>query len=808
MTRFNNVQHDDIAVSLILLSIFMFPVVIQAQIWNTRAFEGGDNIEIIHDSLQVDRLGRIHIAYVRDDTLIYSRFDGTEWIREILAAGIDSSWTTHDASFKFGLDHHDIPHVGYRAAMAYFHLFRDEEGWKVSDKEYGLYDVAGNYHSTFRLWDDWLGCDTIYHHGPTGTTQLGLCYWEEDRCVDYIDLRLDRYPTVVYIDCDGCSVNLSWCSDEGIWQNDKLDSTYYQYCMAECLYLGHDPLGDAHVLYSRDAMCYVRWSPEEGSRSTCIDGADWFISNIAVDTSGNAHIGHRGIDALRYARISDGILHTETIDSGGNWRNTLSNGILPDLTPLVLAYDEANDELLLWSRINEVWTPQVLDRLTTDILDFAIATDSVFRNAAIYLDANSRSLKFVREVDDIERVETIREFSGNTFGLCALAYDRQDNLHMACYLFGTNEIIYGLKIANAAWQTESFSAPENIHAMDLAIDTEGNPAICYQNGNLSIAKKVAGEWEIKVLDDSGTINGDLSIGITNDASMNILCFRTTGIGTDIIFISQEGLEWRREIIHSFDGPAGTCDLVIDASEQPHAVVTYSSDDARQDEVWSVEILKRSNSVWSRTTVGTGRGFTDAALVLDGTSSVWIVCQDRGMGCVCYRLYENRWLPTLIAGPHEGLPGVAVTLCDPDQISMMYRSRSGLIGVSQELPEIGVRLDMPSWKYSQGDPCYLYAYLSNWASMPLHANLFILLQYGDTLWFYPSWSTDFSTNTEGCFVPVDVPSGIIFKEIIPWFDWPETLINRDGFVFYGALVDIGLTRILGDLDGLGIWAFSI
>ncbi len=139
---------------------------------------------------------------------------------------------------------------------------------------------------------------------------------------------------------------------------------------------------------------------------------------------------------------------------------------------------------------------------------------------------------------------------------------------------------------------------------------------------------------------------------------------------------------------------------------------------------------------------------------------------------------------------------------------MFRSKNGLIHTQQNLPEVGVRLDMPYHEFLEGHPCYLYAYLCNRTAETLEANLFILLQYGDTFWFYPSWSTVFSSEPGMCSVPVDLPDGLVCKEIIPWFDWGHAPMGCEGLVFYGALVDPGLTHVIGDIDGLGEWEFKM
>lgn len=795
--------------SVVLTTMPAFPLAetTSAQVWNRQSFEGGTDIEIIPDSMQVDSLGRIHIMHRRGGMLIYHRYDGTGWIREILPAEPICTSPYLDPSFEFCLDPDDLPLVVYCADNNYISLSRDENGWKPAGRSCAC-DIDGNAHHTYREFDNSIDCDRLYHCGPEGLTELDLCYWDEGDYIDMIALRKYRYPTVVFVDCDGCSIHIYWVSDEGRWKDGYVASSYFQYCWSSCYYMMHDREGDAHILYQYDStgLSYFHWSPEGAVWSTTIEGTG--TGNIAVDNLQTAHRGYCWDGCLKYARIDVGNVYTEIIDPGDTWVDMVSSGVLPDLNPLVLAYDHVNGELILWSKTNEEWAPLVLDRKTTEIGSFASVTGLSGRRYVIYADRTSRALKFGHQEDAIWAVETLMEFAGKTPGLCSLASDRQNRLHMTCCL-PDGGIMYGLKAGDAAWQMETIPVAGVVSGLDLATDPAANPLICYQDGNLVLLKKPATDWESTLLDGGGTVSGDLSICAGCDGSISVLYSRAAEPGTDVVYLSGDVMKWRTEIVGSHDGPAGSCDLVLDGSDQPRAVITRCIDGGSPDEVWNVDLAYRSGSGWSLSTIGTGRGMTDAAIGLDSKNAEHIVCQDRESGCLYYRRHETRWLPALIADPDGGLPEIDLALDNDDQVSIMFRSENGLIHTQQNLPEVGVRLDMPYNEFTRGNSCYLYAYLNNQTGEPIEANLFILLQYGSGVWFYPSWSADFSGEPGICFEPVDLPGGsLVCKEIIPWFDWTHEPMGCEGLVFYGAMVDPGLTRILGDMDGLGEWEFNI
>lgn len=801
---------------LLMIALQLVTGTVESQVWETSSIEGGSDFRLSRDSLQVDTIGRIHTAHLRDGVLIYSLFNGSNWLRESVATGVHTASNPSTFSFGFCIDAHNIPHISYRKGLRSYHAFRDESGWNIL--EGGTFDQrvddSGNIHSIYYDWDYSIDCDNVYYSGPAGSTELGLSNSDGEPHFPFscLALRDNRFPTVIFTDCDRCSVNLSWVSDNGGWTHEKLDSTYFQWCSTNNLFIAHDSTGAAHVMYSYGGSELNYLCKILGGACTSVvieDDIGWFLGSIATDTMQAAHIGYRGWDeTLEYARIDDGVVHTETIDSGEKWGPILSSGVLPDLTPLVLAYNEPDGVLVLWTRGDEVWVPLVLDRKTTETSDFAMTTDSTSHKYAIYLNESSRSLQFAHQEGELWTVETLLEFPGETPGPCSLACDSQDRLHMACYVPDSG-IVYGLKTGSAAWQMETIPVAGDVSGMDLATGTAGNPLICYQDGNLVLLNKPATEWETTILDDSGTISGDPSICTGSNDSGYVLYSRAAAAGTEVVFLYGGGMEWQQEIVHSHNGPAGSCDLMLNGSDQPRAVVAYSIEGDQPDAVWNVDLADRDGSGWSLSTIGTGRGITDAGIGLDSKNCEHIVCQDREAGCLVYRRHGNRWLPTLIADPVAGLPGVDLALDDDDQVSVMFRSESGLLHTQQNLPEVGVRLDMPYNEFFQENPCYLYAYLSNRTGEPIEANLFILLQYGDAIWFYPSWSMEFSSEPGMCFVPVDLPGGgMVCQEIIPWFDWSHEPMGCEGLLFYGALADPGLTRIFGDIDGLGEWEFRL
>ena len=116
------------------------------------------------------------------------------------------------------------------------------------------------------------------------------------------------------------------------------------------------------------------------------------------------------------------------------------------------------------------------------------------------------------------------------------------------------------------------------------------------------------------------------------------------------------------------------------------------------------------------------------------------------------------------------------------------------------PEInlGVRLDIPEM-VGEGDQFYITGYLDNPGEAITGVPVFFILEvYGD-LWFWPGWKYYSPPNsTEMDFTLKDVATGTETIEVIQAFPWPNTGPDTvTGLHFYGAMLNPGMTDILGD-----------
>jgi hypothetical protein len=165
------------------------------------------------------------------------------------------------------------------------------------------------------------------------------------------------------------------------------------------------------------------------------------------------------------------------------------------------------------------------------------------------------------------------------------------------------------------------------------------------------------------------------------------------------------------------------------------------------------------------------------------------------GRLNYRSDDGQWMNTF--SPY----GASVYACSPDgRFQGILASKQGLIWSRQELPGRGVRLEMPPDALIRFWRIYLNAYLRS-DGLPLHqAPLCILLEYQQNYWFWPEWTGQFNVE----YVDVKEKGSALLP--IPMFHYWSPPI--EGLTFWGALLNDDMTEIIGGVDGIGKWEFSI
>ncbi len=107
---------------------------------------------------------------------------------------------------------------------------------------------------------------------------------------------------------------------------------------------------------------------------------------------------------------------------------------------------------------------------------------------------------------------------------------------------------------------------------------------------------------------------------------------------------------------------------------------------------------------------------------------------------------------------------------------------------------GVTIAMPSHLFHPGDPCFCTVTVTNADPEPLIDHpLFVILDAYGTYFFAPSF-TQTPENYPGPWL-----AGATTVDVIQSFLWPDTGTSASGLVFYAALTDPEVTKIVGEWD---------
>jgi hypothetical protein len=119
------------------------------------------------------------------------------------------------------------------------------------------------------------------------------------------------------------------------------------------------------------------------------------------------------------------------------------------------------------------------------------------------------------------------------------------------------------------------------------------------------------------------------------------------------------------------------------------------------------------------------------------------------------------------------------------------------------PGLGVGLTMPATMFHAGDLCWLTAEICNPGDPLEGLRLVVLLDVHGRYWFAPSWREYPEEGIDSYELGV-LPPGRLPVEVIEPFHWPSTGSGATGIRFHAALMNAGLTEIIGEPD---TWEFG-
>jgi hypothetical protein len=174
---------------------------------------------------------------------------------------------------------------------------------------------------------------------------------------------------------------------------------------------------------------------------------------------------------------------------------------------------------------------------------------------------------------DPERVDTAGKFT-------ALAVDKSGNVHLAYAGGEGSELKYAFRPHDTGkWFDLSLEKQLGSFAVSIALDSAGNPHICYTPRVLKIADWDGKQWHIQEVDAGhGTVEYNCSATFAADGTPFLAWYQTRGLGganfLHIKFAYKKDGVWYAKTI-DYDREAGKWNsVVIDSGGHPH--IAYSA----------------------------------------------------------------------------------------------------------------------------------------------------------------------------------------------------------------------------------------
>jgi hypothetical protein len=295
-----------------------------------------------------------------------------------------------------------------------------------------------------------------------------------------------------------------------------------------------------------------------------------YDNSIAVDSSGNPHIGYASGEDLNYASWTGSNWNIQTIDSGDDKCREICLVLDSAENPHISYYDSTNKLLKYAVWVGSEWQIQSLD-----------------------LGSDYES---------------------------SLALDSKGNPHISYYNESSGNLMYtSWNGSNWIIQTVDQNARAHSGISSIAVDSVGTPSISYsKDGNLWYAFWNGFEWNLQIV-DVGRIYGHLSLALDSKGNpcisyFNLQFFNPYPLNGVLKYASREGAIWNIQNVDSTVGLDFCPSLALDSKDNPCISYSFANDDSK---IYTVKYANLAGSVWGVQTVEQTENYGgDSFLALD------------------------------------------------------------------------------------------------------------------------------------------------------------------------------------------------
>jgi len=227
---------------------------------------------------------------------------------------------------------------------------------------------------------------------------------------------------------------------------------------------------------------------------------------------------------------------------------------------------------------------------------------------------------------------------------------------------------------NSSWNVQVADPLVTPYHSSIGIDNENNPCIAYwgEDGTLRLARYTNYQWTSEIVDSSELAeNGTISLAMDSNGRPHI-CYEDGWPRYDSKYARYNGMEWEVEVIDSQDYVYCQA-ITIDSNDNPH--VFYSHYRENDPSAPYLKYAYRDNTRWNIETINTSY-YTGGSIALNSDGHPYIVHNADESNLNLTYWNGTGWTSESI--DRVVSYGVSISMKNDDTPYLAYRSEDGLI----------------------------------------------------------------------------------------------------------------------------------
>lgn len=546
-----------------------------------------DSIGIVgqYSSIAVDDAGKVHISYYdyTNDCLKYAVKTSGIWA--ISNVGDDDSVGKYNSLV---LDGDGNAHIIYLDAQDEVLKYANNVGgtWQMSTVyEYSVFATALTISEGGDVQAAYVG-----QNGKVNYAHIFQGNWTSEIVDDApgiqpgLDIDIVNGKACVAYSSMDKELKYAVRNSANSWTIEMVDDSTNT---ASWVSMDVDSYDRVHIAYySFPSLNYAKF--DDAWHLSILDTNGGICNAIVSDSNDKQHVIY--IDPLSessqlsYMTNSGARWVSEVVDEGGAFEKTSSIAVDEAGNVHIAYFDDYEIDNVTYGRLcyaNNVdgWTVVTVDNSTAMVgMNPSLALDSEgWAHISYYDNTGLKYLKYIDNVGGNWSTPILLDQSGNAGMYSSLAIGANDSVHVAYLKQGTKDLMYITNIPGF-WDPELIDDSGTVEGrVSMALDSEGVPHVAYYSDDgLVYSKQNTSGWDSQLLDANNELGGGISLFIDDQDQVYVTYYNE--VLTLLKYANNIGGTWNNATVIASDGVVGVDSVInVDANGDEH--IAYVQDSA-------------------------------------------------------------------------------------------------------------------------------------------------------------------------------------------------------------------------------------